>query len=148
MGSVSSTCCGRQQRPKLITIIHDGSAQTRYPLTSCLKNSFYHPQHTNRNSMTRFRSADANHLSFAIHPVNTPQIIHHIEQVRVGQPVSMNIRHVVFDVSEDSSPTTDPTCTKNNLLESIPRICDKYPNLLSSNPRQAIRKTLHTNFQI
>ncbi|CAF1573554.1 unnamed protein product [Adineta ricciae] len=186
MGSVSSTCCGRQQRPKLITIIHDGSAQTRYPLTSCLKNSFYHPQHTNRNSMTRFRSADAskssqNYVSIrteplrvrsrpsilrntssqyatnnsshrvrrsASMPVNTFVIDISKRQVRVGQPVSMNIRHVVFDVSEDSSPTTDPTCTKNNLLESIPRICDKYPNLLSSNPRQAIRKTLHTNFQI
>lgn len=186
MGSVSSTCCGRQQRPKMINIIHDKSVQTRYPLTSCLKNSFCHPQHTHRNSTTRFRSVDPskssqNYVSIrteplrvrsrpsilrntssqyttnnasqrvrrsASMPVNTFVIDISKRQVRVGQPVSMNIRHVVFDVSEDSIPTTDSTCRKSNLLESIPKICDKYPNLLKSNPRQAIRKTLHTNFQI
>ncbi|CAF0952543.1 unnamed protein product [Rotaria sp. Silwood1] len=74
------------------------------------------------------------------------------EKVRVGEPISMNIRHLIFNTPEDIhtesltpvytkiSPKT--THTHENLLNYIPDVCERYPNL-TVDSNQPTRNTLH-----
>ena len=74
------------------------------------------------------------------------------EHVCSGQPISMNIRHLLLDTLEnrhgksltpirlESTPTT--TYARENLLNYIPRVCERYPNVTVA-PDQITRNTLH-----
>lgn len=74
------------------------------------------------------------------------------EQVLVGQPVSMNIRHLLLDSLENHQsnastpvriePTNITTYAHENLLAYIPYVCDRYPNVTVESD-QPTRNTLH-----
>ncbi len=74
------------------------------------------------------------------------------EHILVGQPVSMNIRHLLLDTLEnhhsDSSipiriePATITTYAHENLLNYIPYVCERYPNVTIESD-QLTRNTLH-----
>lgn len=74
------------------------------------------------------------------------------EQVLVGQPVSMNIRHLLLDSLENHQsnattpvriePTNITTYAHENLLAYIPYVCDRYPNITVESD-QPTRNTLH-----
>jgi hypothetical protein len=74
------------------------------------------------------------------------------EHVLLGQPVSMNIRHLLLDTLENHQtnlstpiriePTTMTTYAHENLLSYIPYVCERYPNITVESD-QLTRNTLH-----
>jgi hypothetical protein len=76
------------------------------------------------------------------------------EYVRVGQPVSMNIRHLLLDTPEHNhtnslgpahtgrASTTTTTNVHEDLFNYIPYMCEKYPNSTVSGD-QRTHNTLH-----
>ncbi|CAF0841736.1 unnamed protein product [Adineta steineri] len=67
------------------------------------------------------------------------------EQIRVGQPVSINIRHLLMDVPKNNhtnSSYSTNTNIYNNILNYVPDVCEKYQNLTINN-NQSTRNTLH-----
>ncbi|UJR08831.1 hypothetical protein I4U23_013085 [Adineta vaga] len=83
-------------------------------------------------------------------PIDTFVIDISNRQVRVGQPISINIRYLPLNTSTDAHSTAsmkNPTYVSKTILDLIPNICEKYPNLTIDDPNQSTRKTLHTNFQ-
>ncbi|CAF2445656.1 unnamed protein product [Rotaria sp. Silwood2] len=79
------------------------------------------------------------------------------EQVRMGQPVSMNIRHLLLKSPDDSyTQALTPVCAKKspnttyvheNLLNYIPNVCERYPNL-TVDSNQPTHNTLHANLPL
>lgn len=74
------------------------------------------------------------------------------EHVLIGQPVSMNIRHLLLDTLENHQsnlstpiriePSAITTYAHENLLTYIPYVCERYPNLTVDSD-QMTRNTLH-----
>lgn len=74
------------------------------------------------------------------------------ENVVVGQPISMNIRHLLLDTLENHhthssepiciEPTSITTYAHENLLNYIPYVCEKYPNTIVDADK-ITRNTLH-----
>lgn len=74
------------------------------------------------------------------------------EHVLLGQPVSMNIRHLLLDTLENHrinsstpiriEPAAITTYAHENLLNYIPYVCEKYPNITVETD-QLTRNTLH-----
>jgi hypothetical protein len=74
------------------------------------------------------------------------------EHVHVGQPISMNIRHLLLDTLENHhpnssapiriEPATVTTYAHENLLTYIPYVCERYPNVTVESD-QLTRSTLH-----
>ncbi|CAF0898858.1 unnamed protein product [Adineta steineri] len=74
------------------------------------------------------------------------------EHVLVGQPVSMNIRHLLLDTLENHhtnsstpirvEPSSTTTYAHENLLNYIPYVCERYPNV-TVEADQRTRNTLH-----
>jgi hypothetical protein len=74
------------------------------------------------------------------------------EHVLLGQPVSMNIRHLLLDTLESHQanssapiriePATITTYAHENLLNYIPYVCERYPNATVESD-QLTRNTLH-----
>jgi hypothetical protein len=74
------------------------------------------------------------------------------EHVLVGQPVSMNIRHLLLDTLENHhtnssaairiEPTSITTYAHENLLSYVPYVCERYANV-TVEPDQLTRNTLH-----
>ena len=74
------------------------------------------------------------------------------EHVLVGQPVSMNIRHLLLDTFQNHyassstpisiEPSSVTTYAHENLLNYIPHVCERYPNLTIQSDQQT-RNTLH-----
>jgi hypothetical protein len=74
------------------------------------------------------------------------------ENVVIGQPVTMNIRHLLLDTLENHQsnlskpiriePSAITTYAHENLLTYIPYVCDRYPNLTVDSD-QITRNTLH-----
>ena len=74
------------------------------------------------------------------------------EHVLVGQPVSMNIRHLLLDTLENYhtnssaairvEPASITTYAHENLLSYVPYVCERYPNM-TVEPDQLTRNTLH-----
>lgn len=74
------------------------------------------------------------------------------EHVLIGQPISMNIRHLLLDTLENQhinssspiriEPATITTYAHENLLNYIPYVCDRYPNV-TVDADQTTRNTLH-----
>ncbi|CAF1521480.1 unnamed protein product [Adineta ricciae] len=74
------------------------------------------------------------------------------EHVLVGQPVSMNIRHLLLDTLQNHhassstpiriEPSSVTTYAHENLLNYIPHVCERYPNLTIQSDQQT-RNTLH-----
>ena len=74
------------------------------------------------------------------------------EHVLVGQPVSMNIRHLLLDSLENHQsnastpiridPANVTTYAHENLLAYIPYVCERYPNVTIESD-QRTRNTLH-----
>jgi len=74
------------------------------------------------------------------------------EHVLLGQPVSMNIRHLLLDTLENHhtnsstpiriEPATITTYAHQNLLSYIPYVCERYPNVTVESD-QLTRSTLH-----
>jgi hypothetical protein len=74
------------------------------------------------------------------------------KNVPVGQPVSMHIRHLLLEAPDNShanssvpvggKPTSTTTDVYENLLNHIPDVCDKFPNLTVDSD-QPTRSTLH-----
>lgn len=81
-------------------------------------------------------------------PINMFLIDISNEQVLLGQPVSMNIRHLLLDTLENQStpisiePSTFTTYAHENLLDYIPYVCARYPNV-TVDAEQITRNTLH-----
>ena len=74
------------------------------------------------------------------------------EHVALGQPVSMNIRHLLLDTLEQRrtnsatplriEPSSTTTYARENLLNYIPYVCERYPNTTVQSD-QVTRNTLH-----
>ena len=74
------------------------------------------------------------------------------EHVLLGQSVSMNIRHLLLDTLESHQanssspiriePATVTTYAHENLLNYIPYVCERYPNITVESD-QLTRNTLH-----
>jgi hypothetical protein len=74
------------------------------------------------------------------------------EHVLIGQPVSMNIRHLLLDTLENRQanlstpiriePAAITTYAHENLLTYIPYVCERYPNVTVDSD-QVTRNTLH-----
>ncbi|CAF1460378.1 unnamed protein product [Rotaria sordida] len=74
------------------------------------------------------------------------------EHARIGQPVSMNIRHLLLDTLENNhrnsstpiriEPTSITKYAHENLLNYIPYVCERYPNV-TVDSNQLTRNTLH-----
>jgi hypothetical protein len=74
------------------------------------------------------------------------------EHVLIGQPVSMNIRHLLLDTLENHhtnssipiriEPAAITTYAHENLLSYIPYVCERYPNVTVESD-QLTRNTLH-----
>ncbi|CAF0928357.1 unnamed protein product [Adineta ricciae] len=74
------------------------------------------------------------------------------EHVLVGQPVSMNIRHLLLDTLQNHyassstpiriEPSSVATYAHENLLNYIPHVCERYPNLTIRSDQQT-KNTLH-----
>ncbi len=74
------------------------------------------------------------------------------EHVLIDQPVSMNIRHLLLDTLENHhtnastpiriQPASTTTYAHENLLNYIPYVCERYPNLTVESDRLT-RNTLH-----
>lgn len=66
------------------------------------------------------------------------------EQVCVDQPISMNIRHLLMNTSEESrTKSPDTIYIDGELLDRVPTVCEKYPNLIVD-PDQRMHSTLYT----
>ena len=101
-------------------------------------------QNTNDSSRLIKRSASAPIDMFLIDISN--------EHVLVGQPVSMNIRHLLLDTLENHhtnastpiriEPSSITTYAHENLLNYIPYVCERYPNVTIKSD-QLTRNTLH-----
>lgn len=87
-------------------------------------------QHVNDRSRLVKRTASA--------PIDMFLIDISTENVLVGQPVSLNIRHLLLDTvanqQKNSSapiriePASSTTYAHENLLDYIPYVCERYPN--------------------
>jgi hypothetical protein len=107
-------------------------------------NELSHKQNVNDESRLVKRSASAPIDMFLIDISN--------EHVLLGQPVSMNIRHLILDTLENHhtnsstpiriEPASITTYAHENLLNYIPYVCERYPNVTVESD-QLTRSTLH-----
>lgn len=93
---------------------------------------------TRTTKVTTIETHNQDHLikRSASTPIDTFLIDISKEQVLLGQPISMNIRHLLLNSSENH-PTTH-----ENLLDYIPYVCEQYPNV-TVDPNQITRNTLY-----
>ncbi|CAF0997376.1 unnamed protein product [Didymodactylos carnosus] len=75
------------------------------------------------------------------------------EHAMINQPITLNIRHLLLDTIENRrtnssssslliEPSSITTYAHDNLLNYIPYVCERYPNVTVS-PNQPTRNTLH-----
>ena len=74
------------------------------------------------------------------------------EHVALGQPVSMNIRHLLLNTTDEQctnsaspsrvEPSSTTTYARENLLNYIPYVCERFPNTTVQSD-QVTRNTLH-----
>ncbi|UJR37404.1 hypothetical protein I4U23_030109 [Adineta vaga] len=74
------------------------------------------------------------------------------EHALVGQPISMNIRHLILDTLQNHytksstpiriQPSSITTYAHENLLNYIPYVCERYPNVTIPSDQQT-KNTLH-----
>ncbi|CAF1112411.1 unnamed protein product [Rotaria sordida] len=93
----------------------------------------------------------------ASNPIDTFLIDISNEKVRMGQPVTMNIRHLLLNTPKDiHTKSLTSVCTKispkttyvhENFLNYIPNVCERYPNL-TVDPNQSTRSTLHAHLPL
>lgn len=145
-GSMARPYSHRTDTPFRLTVLDKSPSTRRHfptPRPSAVGNQRYHHPPPTRTIPIQIQSRQEPHVeAHQPSPANVFLIDISNKQVRVGQPVSIHIRHLVMDPSDYLPAQASAT----DALECIADACDSYPNP-TTDVDQTTRKTIHAYFR-